>query len=221
MESDQDPDHDSNDESGTEEGDQANESGHVSECQPSFFTQLNLSDEYQSGPLQAHAWGNNDLRKGIKFKKKQGLQYAVKNFSIENSNEYIMVELTTNKWSISNVLRNTCKWCVHACLRKKHWQFEITQYNRPHTCIYAQLKPGHKQLDNEFVCSQIMCLVKVDLSIKMLSSLQMSTRIWGQSVVYKGPVSEAESDCEYCSKSASFLFMFVHKGVYTGQIPIW
>uniref|UniRef100_A0A5B7C1H6 Transposase MuDR plant domain-containing protein n=1 Tax=Davidia involucrata TaxID=16924 RepID=A0A5B7C1H6_DAVIN len=145
------------------------------EVDSSYMHYVNLGNEVVGSSLSlSHnlsVWDpmRNELAKGLIFKNKDLLQHAIKEYSIRSHHQYEVVESKTGVWVVRCKMHEECrcKWRLRAIKKKKHGLFEITKYDRPHSCLYPRMNLDHVQLDSKLIAAEIHGLVKVDPAMKI------------------------------------------------------
>lgn len=129
---------------------------------------------------------SNDLFKGLRFKSKADLQYAVKRYLIHKNQQMIVTESEPNLWAVKCRKWNEgCKWRLRACRLKTHDMFEITKYTNSHTCVYPKLSEDHSQLDSTLIAREIQNVVQRDPNISIAALHQIVKGKFGYDVHYR------------------------------------
>jgi hypothetical protein len=101
-----------------------------------------------------------ELRKGLFFKSKIEVQYALKVYSSSCNQEYKVKE--SNKTKLHVCCSNGCSWRMRACMCSTHGFWEITKYNGPHTCRHPNIRKDGKVFDSNFIEREVRSYVAND-----------------------------------------------------------
>ena len=166
-------------------------SGGEHEVSSQMFKELNCdvinSKSTETLLTTSASWsGSNDLFKGMRFKSKADLQDAVKRYSIRKNQQLIVIESEPNLWAVKcRKWSEGCKWRLRACRRKTHGMFEITKYNKPHTCVYPKPSQDHSQLDSTLIANEIQNVVQRDPNISIAALHLIVKDKFGYDVHYR------------------------------------
>ncbi|XP_042432914.1 uncharacterized protein LOC122019523 [Zingiber officinale] len=102
----------------------------------------------------------------LEFQEKEDVINAVKQYSLNCSQEYEVAESSSHVWSV--ICKNTkygySRQLCAARLKKLGGGWGITRYKCPRTCVARVISIDHRQLDSNFICNCILEGVKKDLS---------------------------------------------------------
>ena len=118
--------------------------------------------------------GENELHVGKHFPNKEAVLFAVKNYSIQRSVQYKVLESDHVTYhGKCKYFGNECSWSIRVTYLRKKKLWEIRKYNGPHTCVSASLSQDHPKLDTNVICAIIFSTVQADpnVSIKVLQEL--------------------------------------------------
>jgi hypothetical protein len=123
-----------------------------------------------------------ELRKGLFFKSKIEVQYALKVYSSRVNQEYKVKE--SNKRKLHVCCKNGCSWRMRACMRSTHGFWEITKYNGPHTCRHPNIRKDGKVFDSNFIEREVRSYVANDQTISVKSLRHHMCTQFGHKISY-------------------------------------
>uniref|UniRef100_A0A2N9HQ99 SWIM-type domain-containing protein n=1 Tax=Fagus sylvatica TaxID=28930 RepID=A0A2N9HQ99_FAGSY len=123
-----------------------------------------------------------ELRKGLFFKSKIEVQYALKVYSSRVNQEYKVKE--SNKRKLHVCCSNGCSWRMRACMRSTHGFWEITKYNGPHTCRHPNIRKDGKVFDSNFIEREVRSYVANDQTISVKSLRHHMCTQFGHKISY-------------------------------------
>ncbi|XP_029127699.1 uncharacterized protein LOC109800018 [Cajanus cajan] len=121
----------------------------------------------------------DELYVGLRFHTKADVQMAVKHYSMNAHQTFVVLESGLKVLSVRCPNSNEgCPWKLRASMSTKYNnKWVIKKWGGRHTCINAILSQDHNKLDSEFICSCILGMVREDASV---STSLIQERISGQ-----------------------------------------
>uniref|UniRef100_A0A2N9EBT9 SWIM-type domain-containing protein n=1 Tax=Fagus sylvatica TaxID=28930 RepID=A0A2N9EBT9_FAGSY len=141
------------------------------------------NDEVDDVVTPLDSWDKmQELRKGLFFKSKIEVQYALKVYSSRVNQEYKVKE--SNKRKLHVCCSNGCSWRMRACMRSTHGFWEITKYNGPHTCRHPNIRKDGKVFDSNFIEREVRSYVANDQTISVKSLRHHMCTQFGHKISY-------------------------------------
>jgi hypothetical protein len=129
---------------------------------------------------------SRELYRGLCFKTKDDLKYAVKRYSITRNVQYAVVLSDASRWAIRcKKWEEGCQWRLRGIKSKKNLLFQITQYEGVHTCVFPRIAQSHAQLDASLIAREILNVVRRDPSTSIATLSEIIKDKFGYEVHYK------------------------------------
>ncbi|XP_016194935.1 uncharacterized protein LOC107635900 [Arachis ipaensis] len=164
--------------------------GSVSSSTPAHYLSLNLGAMHSSNaedrPSSYALSGEMELEIGLKFLNRKIAMLAVKNYNINRSAEYKVVESDQRRYVCRcKQFGDRCRWMVRVAKTTSSRFWEIQKYEGPHSCLASSMSQDHAQLDSNVICQHIFPMVHADATI-CVKVLQGSVEsAYGYKVSYK------------------------------------
>ena len=101
-----------------------------------------------------------EFEKGMIFKDKDSVKYAVKMYNVKKRKQYVVVETSKKVWDVR--CKHECSWRFRESKKEKHGFFEVKTYLGPHHCVFARLQRDHCNIDTDLITTVILDSIKVN-----------------------------------------------------------
>ncbi|KAL6328847.1 hypothetical protein AAG906_003864 [Vitis piasezkii] len=138
-------------------------------------------------------WGNTlmghpigEFIVGQIFNSKGDLQHAVKMYSINSHQEYIVLSSTKKLLVLrcKKVEQSQCPWRLRATVVKGTSLFEINKYSGPHTCVNPCMNQDHHQLDSNLIAAHIEGMIKTQFTLSVVAIQASVVERFGYHISY-------------------------------------
>ncbi|KAF7825280.1 protein FAR1-related sequence 8-like [Senna tora] len=160
-------------------------------CPTPHQSQINLSGlrgaSYDGDITGISTWmEDEDVRSGLVFAEKDGVQDALKLFSLKHHVDYRVTRLA-EKFIECKCVHHAkgCKWRVRASYMVDLQLWMISIYDRPHSCASTVIANDHPKLDSDMIVGVIVGLVTEMADIPISLVVETVKKAWGFTVSYK------------------------------------
>ncbi|RVW53212.1 Serine/threonine-protein phosphatase 7 long form-like [Vitis vinifera] len=138
-------------------------------------------------------WGNTlmghptgEFIVGQIFNSKGDLQHAVKMYSINSHQEYIVLSSTKKLLVLrcKKAEQSQCPWRLRATVVKGTSLFEINKYSGPHTCVNPCMNQDHHQLDSNLIAAHIEGMIKTQFTLSVAAIQASVVERFGYHISY-------------------------------------
>ncbi|RVX23680.1 hypothetical protein CK203_000755 [Vitis vinifera] len=138
-------------------------------------------------------WGNTlmghptgEFIVGQIFNSKGDLQHAVKMYSINSHQEYIVLSSTKKLLVLrcKKAEQSQCAWRLRATVVKGTSLFEINKYSGPHTCVNPCMNQDHHQLDSNLIAAHIEGMIKTQFTLSVAAIQASVVERFGYHISY-------------------------------------
>nr|KYP57167.1 hypothetical protein KK1_003425 [Cajanus cajan]KYP57181.1 hypothetical protein KK1_003439 [Cajanus cajan] len=128
----------------------------------------------------------NELWVGKLFESKEATEFAIKQFHIDHSFDFVVEKSRFDKY-ISRCTKydNGYEWWIRASFSKFRNKWEIKKINGVHTCITSIISQDHHKLDSNVIASHIHGLVNENPSIPIKKLIVEIQTYHGYTRTYK------------------------------------
>ena len=107
--------------------------------------------------------GSDDLSNGIQFEDNDQATLAVKEYSIKNHVDYVVVE-SSQKTFLAKCVKygQECNWKIRITKRKRSNMWEVSKYSEDHTCLRSSIAQDHRKLDTSVISHHVKNLVEIN-----------------------------------------------------------